>query len=296
IETRTAVIETKSSANSSADRLFKPLSRTQFGRRAEAAQRSLWLIAIGLTNDTHLAEDVVQEALANAWRKVDQFNPATSFTAWTAQFVRNVALNARRKRRKAVSIQPAQLDLNPGYDFVETPGPIDANGQLRPHQKHFDDHVLAALEALSGEARSCLLLRTVHGVSYERIAQLLSIPPGTAMSHVHRARQAMRQSLPVSARPATVARPVSNMPFTRNGNLGFFAILPTRFLKSISRILGCMAISPIFRPGNFRSTVERDSGSPIDQLDSSAGRNILFQGQIPSGPSPWHVIPSIRHR
>jgi RNA polymerase sigma-70 factor (ECF subfamily) len=51
-------------------------------------------------------------------------------------------------------------------------------------------------------ARACLLLRTVHDMPYKQIAQVLEVPEGTAMSHVHRARQAMRQRLMEEGRTA----------------------------------------------------------------------------------------------
>ena len=57
------------------------------------------------------------------------------------------------------------------------------------------DAVLRSLAALEENARACLLMRTVLGLSYAEIARTLSIPEGTAMSHVHRARKAMRDQL-----------------------------------------------------------------------------------------------------
>ncbi|MEO0587563.1 MAG: RNA polymerase sigma factor, partial [Planctomycetota bacterium] len=62
-------------------------------------------------------------------------------------------------------------------------------------QLAFDDAVVAALGGLEPTARACLLLKTVHGHSYAEIGQMLGVPEGTAMSHVHRARKRMRETL-----------------------------------------------------------------------------------------------------
>ncbi len=166
-----------------------------FGDLAERNRHTLWLVAVGMTGDRHLAEDVVQEALAIAWKKIDQFDPATSFPAWTAAIVRHVARNQRRKSARRKPVPPAQLDDTPARVAGGGASPIDARGQVLPDQQQFDDRVIGALGGLSETARSCLLLRTVKALSYEAIAQLLDIPPGTAMSHVYRARKAMRQAL-----------------------------------------------------------------------------------------------------
>ena len=63
---------------------------------------------------------------------------------------------------------------------------------------------LAALEELSEEARCCLLLRIVEDLAYSEIAQLLAIPEGTAMSHVHRAKATLRRRLASRATGAPV--------------------------------------------------------------------------------------------
>ena len=51
------------------------------------------------------------------------------------------------------------------------------------------------LNALEETPRICLLLRTLRNMPYKEIALALGIPEGTAMSHVHRARAAMRKSI-----------------------------------------------------------------------------------------------------
>ena len=54
---------------------------------------------------------------------------------------------------------------------------------------------MRALNSVSDIARACLLLRTIEQMEYAEISRLLAIPEGTAMSHVHRARQHLRERL-----------------------------------------------------------------------------------------------------
>ena len=72
---------------------------------------------------------------------------------------------------------------------------LGARGELPKDQAHFDDRVLTALNSVGEIPRSCLLLRTIEHLEYSEIARVLEIPEGTAMSHVHRTRQYLRERL-----------------------------------------------------------------------------------------------------
>ncbi len=79
---------------------------------------------------------------------------------------------------------------------TESSSPIDSKtGQLKPLQNSFDDRVRAALQCIAPNARSCLLLRTVEGLSYKEISNLMNIPQGTAMNLVHRSKTKLREIL-----------------------------------------------------------------------------------------------------
>lgn len=192
------------------------LTPETFAARFRSAARVLWSLAAGILGDPSEAEDVLQEAFVQALGKLDQFQPGTDFLAWSGKFVRHVALNERRKRerRQTAPADPVWLDGDeaaPGG--AATIGPvrlaIDARGELHVDQAAFDDRVVAGLAELSETARACLLLKVVGELGYAEISRALSIPEGTAMSHVHRARGLLRERLEspgseAEARPAPV--------------------------------------------------------------------------------------------
>ena len=133
-----------------------------------------------------------------ALRKLDQFDPHTSFIAWMSQIVRFVALNHARRRttQKTVSLDGAAPSQAVDSGDDTRPALITGWGDLaEDDDRSFDDHVLNALQRLDPTARACLLLRVVCEQPYRQIAQTLDIPEGTAMSHVHRARRAMAAQL-----------------------------------------------------------------------------------------------------
>lgn len=161
----------------------------------EEAYPKLWLIAASIIADRSNADDIVQEAALVALNKLDQFEKGTNFTAWMAKMVRFTALNYIRKRihRNTPAIDPVIIDqshLNTGPRINRDV--IDDQGELAEHQDYFDDQVVQALASLSDVARSCLLLKTVGSMHYDDIAQTLGIAEGTAMSHVSRAKKALR--------------------------------------------------------------------------------------------------------
>lgn len=128
-----------------------------------------------------------------ALSKLDDFTRGTSFLAWMSSIVRFVALNHRRRlqRHDTAPLAGADVKSQPSVEVM----PITSQGHVARDQGSFDDAVLLALSRLEPVARACLLLRAVTELPYREIALALDIPEGTAMSHVHRARHAMRTAL-----------------------------------------------------------------------------------------------------
>jgi RNA polymerase sigma-70 factor (ECF subfamily) len=162
----------------------------------------MWLIAVGIVGDAAEAEDVVQDAAMIAYRKLDQFQPGTSFRAWVGTIVRNVALNSLRgsRRRRGVIGELAEAARMPGRGLASAQTPALSNhpGAPKPDASFssmMDSRVVMALAGMGDVARACLLLRTVGELHYAEISALLAIPEGTAMSHVHRARAHLRKEL-----------------------------------------------------------------------------------------------------
>ncbi|WP_428306169.1 RNA polymerase sigma factor [Lacipirellula sp.] len=169
-----------------------------FAAHFQDVYRRLTLVAAGVTGERQSAEDIVQEAAIVAFEKIEQFEPGSRFSAWMAEIVRRCALNYRRKvqHRRTYSTDPAIIAEVESDASVDKRSPIASNGgELVPDQTAFDDQVASALQTLSAEARSCLLLRVIENLTYAEISELLGIPEGTAMSHVHRSKSALRKQL-----------------------------------------------------------------------------------------------------
>lgn len=173
------------------------LTPAEFGKLLTESRKTLWSIAAAVLSDRSVADDCVQDASAIALGKLGEFDAATNFAAWMGQIVRFVALNELRKRSrsKSTSADPEIMGASFAARSEPEPVPLDRLGRFANDQSAFDDRTQAALRSLDETARICLLLRTVHSMPYEEISRILGIPPGTAMSHVHRSRAAVRDRL-----------------------------------------------------------------------------------------------------
>jgi RNA polymerase sigma-70 factor (ECF subfamily) len=171
-----------------------------FAAKLTESYPQCWLIAAAVTGDRVEADDIVQEAALIALGKRHEFTVGTNFAAWISQIVRLTALNYAKKsvRRGSVVTDPVAIDRSVASAVTtakEGMNSVTAEGRLVQDQADFDDDVLSALDELGDEARACLLLRTVRHLSYREIADTLRVPEGTAMSHVHRAKQLLRDRL-----------------------------------------------------------------------------------------------------
>ncbi|MCG3127586.1 MAG: ECF RNA polymerase sigma factor SigR [Phycisphaerae bacterium] len=188
-----------------------PLTADEFAAHFRESFRTLWLVAVGVVRDSALAEDIVQDAAIVALGKLAQYQPGTSFRAWMGQTVRFVALNRLRKeskRRRKTTLSPELEHIAEERADGGTTPMTAADGRISGDQMHFDDEMMRALNQVGETARACLLLRTIEELEYTEISEVLGIPEGTAMSHVHRTRQFLRERLAHRA-AGFVERPAS---------------------------------------------------------------------------------------
>jgi len=160
---------------------FEQLAMPHFDR--------LYNFACWLTQDRHEAEDLVQETYAKALKGFSSFQPGTNFRAWIYKILRNAFLTSRTGLKAAATVP---LDLESEEQTLpatqETPESIllqRSDWQL----------VQQALEQLPVAYREILLLCEVEEMSYQEIAAALTIPMGTVMSRLSRARRALREAV-----------------------------------------------------------------------------------------------------
>ena len=173
--------ETSSSQGDRAVPAFEELAMPLFD--------SLYNFARWLVHNSNDAEDLVQETYLKALRSFASFQPGTNFLAWIFQILRNTFLSSRSTldRRMTVAVDSEE-------DFPALPA-TSATPESLLIERSGNDAVRCAIEQLPVIYREVILLCDVEDASYREIAEILSIPMGTVMSRLARARRAVRESL-----------------------------------------------------------------------------------------------------
>jgi RNA polymerase sigma factor (sigma-70 family) len=147
---------------------------------------SLYNLARWLAQNPNDAEDLVQETYLKALRAFDSFEPGTNIRAWIFQILRNTFLGSRSKlERRMTQAMDSEEDLPAA---TATPESLLIG-------RSDTDAVRNAIEQLPVIFREVILLCDVEEASYREIAEILSIPMGTVMSRLARARKTVRASL-----------------------------------------------------------------------------------------------------
>lgn len=135
------------------------------------------------------AEDIAQEAFVQAYVKLRTFAGGSAFYTWLYRIAVNAAISRRRKRREKTSVDSKREEL--GLE------PQDG-GEMAEERLLREERAVAvrrALERLSDEHRTILVLREVDDCDYDEIAQILQLPVGTVRSRLHRARLQLKEQL-----------------------------------------------------------------------------------------------------
>jgi RNA polymerase sigma-70 factor (ECF subfamily) len=151
---------------------------------ARAHGRFLYNVAYRLSGNDDDAYDLVQEALLRVRKGLETYQPG-SMEGWLSRIVTNVFLDeVRRKRRRPIEVMPEDTERL----LPSTPGADEATDNL-------SDDVQDALRRLPEDFRTAVVLCDVVGLSYEEIADAISVPVGTVRSRIHRGRRLLRTAL-----------------------------------------------------------------------------------------------------
>jgi RNA polymerase sigma-70 factor, ECF subfamily len=148
----------------------------EFERIAMPHTPSLLRLARRLTSDRDAAEDLVQETMLSAWRGFHQFRAGSNARAWLFRILIN-AFHARARKPR-----PATVPLA-AHDFPSSATVLVST------------EVTEALEQLPLDQRTVLMLGVVEGFTCQEMSEILTVPIGTVMSRMARAREALRERL-----------------------------------------------------------------------------------------------------
>lgn len=133
-----------------------------------------------LTRSDTDSEDLLQDCVETALSRRGQWR-GVNLKAWALAIMTNLYRNNHRFTRR-----------HPEVDIEEAGNLADPTAADDPLER---DRLKNALDALSAEYRAVLMLVVLEGYSYQEVAELLGVPPGTVMSRLSRARERLRETL-----------------------------------------------------------------------------------------------------
>lgn len=161
----------------------------EFEELAMPIVNSTYNFARWLARNDHDAEDLVQETFLKAFRSFSSFQAGTNFRAWILKILRNTFLSSRSRRERWMMVEMESEEQFP-LPYAANPTPesllIDSSSVAA---------IRDAIEELPTLHREVILLCDVENASYREIAEILSVPIGTVMSRLSRARKTVRDAL-----------------------------------------------------------------------------------------------------
>jgi RNA polymerase sigma-70 factor (ECF subfamily) len=169
-------------------------------------------LIVGMVSESSDAADITQDVFLKAFRGIRGFRRGSSLKTWLYRIAIREALNHRRWLWRHHRGQES-IDLEPenGHATVEIEDvgstPFD---QAASHE--VQQAVRNALRNVPEVFRSAVILRDLEGMSYEEVAEVLSVSVGTVKSRILRGRRVLREILePMLRNPHSANSPASSL-------------------------------------------------------------------------------------
>lgn len=163
-----------------------------FGELVTLYEKKVYALTLRMCKHPEDAAEASQEAFLAAWQGLKFFRGDASFSTWLYRLASNACVDLlRRESRHRTAAGPSLNDEEVYLDVADSapsPHTIAESNELK-------QQIEEGLRALSPEHREVLVLREIHQLSYDEIAQTLSLDSGTVKSRISRGRKQLRNFL-----------------------------------------------------------------------------------------------------
>ena len=153
-----------------------------FGEIVRRHQDFVYGAALRVVRNPTIAEDVAQEAFVRAYKALPEFRYESQVRSWLYRIATNLGLNAVTRRREF-----PQTELP---EFRPEPSP-----ERRVERVMLREHFDRAVQELSEDLRTPLVMREYEGMTYQQIADATGLPLNTVRTRILRARRALRSAM-----------------------------------------------------------------------------------------------------
>ena len=157
-------------------------------------QKNVYNLCYRMAGNPDDALDLSQETFLRAWRCLDQYQFASSFSTWLYRLCSNFCIDFLRRRRRQQTVPLTFEDGDGDEQTLPLPDPAPGPEELA-ELTLTRDALIAAMAQLLPEHRTILELRVCEQLPYEQIADILDIQVGTVKSRLSRARTQLKKIL-----------------------------------------------------------------------------------------------------
>jgi len=177
--------------NASDDELVRASQRGRADCYEELVFRhrdKIYARAFSMLRNEEEAQDMSQEAWVKGWQRLKQFKRDASFTTWMTRVTINLCLDFLRKRKRQATDSLERIEEEGGG--IERRMPVETfNPAEDMEREELREEIDSAMEKLSYEHRTVLLLHEFEGMEYKEIAKAMHCSIGTVMSRLFYARR-----------------------------------------------------------------------------------------------------------
>lgn len=154
---------------------------TAYRQLYERYSRAMFNTSLRIVNSRHDAEDILQEAFADAFQQLSQFEKRSTFGAWLKQIVVYKSINLLKRKK---------------INFLEIDGTADRADEVNAEDTWYTVEMIKELiRELPDGYRTVLSLYLFEGYSHDQVAETLGLAPSTARTQYIRAKQKLLQLL-----------------------------------------------------------------------------------------------------
>src|SRR5579883_997340 len=158
-----------------------------FSLLVQRYQRRVFNLVFRMLQNYEEASEVTQEAFLAAWQGLPSFRGEARFSTWLYRIAYNCALKQLESRKRDKALHTALQ----AEQTLETDDPKSSLLELLDNQEMVQEQ----LSQLPPKYRIVLVLRHLQDMTYEEMAEVLTMPIGTIKTHSFRARNLLKERL-----------------------------------------------------------------------------------------------------
>jgi RNA polymerase sigma-70 factor, ECF subfamily len=167
-----------------------------YRRLYERFKDRIYNVCFRITGNPSDALDASQETFGILFRRMREFRFESRFSSWVYRIAVNASIDVRRRARSRRVASLESMAEGPGdgakYDLADR---LIEMPSISASRREFEQAIQLAISRLSTKLRTIVVLRYMENLSYEEVAETLSISLGTVKSRLARAHEALDREL-----------------------------------------------------------------------------------------------------